>query len=316
MKRLSAVAAVAALGLSACGHPADEFRNGVPVSDNVRLNVPASSGAALSASDLGQRLDSLKGETSNFYQLTRGATNLVNGGAVAVLSLVKAITDNPPTTISQNQAVWGPGSDALSPTTWKLTVNRKAANVYSYTLEGKAKTAPDSAFVTLLSGTHNLDGGGSGTFLLDWTQAQTLPEHDDNVGTAAFTYSRDAAGEVAVATDFKQVRDHASGQRVDVQYRYHGKPDQSGAFEFGTLTNSTGGPALERLTVKSRWLASGAGRSDVKLAGGDLKENATFNECWDARFLSQYVRNSFDVSLAYGVEATDCGIAGADYSNL
>ena len=40
----------------------------------------------------------------------------------------------------------------------------------------------------ILSGSHVITGKdlGSGTFLLDWNQIATLPEHDDNVGTAEY----------------------------------------------------------------------------------------------------------------------------------
>jgi hypothetical protein len=79
---------------------------------------------------------------------------------------------------------------------------------------------------------------------------------------------------------------------------------------------SGSGSKLEVVTVKSRWMESGAGRSDVKLAGGDLLGEATVNECWDTGFLSAYQRSSVDPRAGYGEEATDCVFAPALYSAL
>jgi len=41
--------------------------------------------------------------------------------------------------------------------------------------------------------------------------------------------------------------------------------------------------------VRSRWIPSGAGRSDAYLAGGQLGDLAgTVSECWDERFNAVY----------------------------
>ncbi|HLL56045.1 MAG TPA: hypothetical protein VK447_20960 [Myxococcaceae bacterium] len=316
MKRLSA-AIVVALSLTACQRPGDEFREGLPKEDMVKLNVPANSSNALT-DGTGQSQHELKGDTAGLYVLTRGATVIVNGGAVAVLGLVKAITNHPPTSLKENSAVWGPHTEALSPTTWKLTVTRTAARDFTYALEGKAKTAADSAYVVVLSGSHkagSVRDTGTGTFLLDWDRLQTLPEHDDNVGTAQFDYSRDPSGAVTVTTHFTQVKDGASTHRIDADYRYASQ-SHGGTFEFSTQKDMGGGTAKERLTIKSRWKPTGAGRSDVKASGGDFSTAATVSECWDTSFKSQYLNVSYEASQNYGTEATDCAFVGAEFSTL
>jgi hypothetical protein len=315
MKRLSA-AIVITLSLTGCRQAADEYREGLPKASMVKLEVPAKAASALTEG-FGQSQQELKGDPSGGYALTRGATVIVNGGALAVLGLVKAITDHPPTSLKENVAVWGPHTEALSPTTWKLTVTRNPPKSYTYALEGKAKTAPDSAYVVVLSGTHTVGASkdaGNGTFLLDWDRAQTLPEHDDNVGTAQFTYSRDAAGVVTVDTHFSQVKDGESGNRIDADYGYLSN-SQGGTFEFATLKDMGGGTAKERLTINSRWKPTGAGRSDVRASGGDFQGlTATINECWDASFKSQYLNVSYESSQNYGTEAADCAFVGAVYA--
>jgi hypothetical protein len=74
---------------------------------------------------------------------------------------------------------------------------------------------------------------------------------------------------------------------------------------------------VEHLTIKSRWTAAGAGRSDVKATGGDLVADATANECWDTNFLSQYLFANWAPMHGHGTEAQDCAaFPTADYSSL
>lgn len=323
MKRILSLA-VSVLLITACHSEVDQFRDGTPSKAMVEINLPSKTTSGLEAEDeVAQTGQAARGDRSDMYALTRGATALVNGGAVAILGLIKAITDHQPTSFHGNVAVWGPHTEDLSPNTWRLTVTRTGQNNFSYALEAKAKTAADSAYVAVLTGTHTAGDAqdvGSGEFLIDWDRAQTLPEHDNNVGTADITYSRNAAGAVVVSAQFRQVKDGASGLKVDADYRYSSaSPGQGGSFDFATFKNlgDASQPALEKLTIRSRWLATGAGRADVKASGGDLgTATATANECWDINFASQYLAASWDSSAGYGTEATDCAFSSASYSDL
>ncbi|MFZ5470719.1 MAG: hypothetical protein ACOZIN_14905 [Myxococcota bacterium] len=323
MTRILAVAT--AVLMTACGvDRADTFRKGVPQAKDVAVNVPSSSGQALSS-----RQDGLEGERAGFYTLTRGVTVVINAGTVAVLGLVKAIVNNPPTSVRENTAVWGPHTDALSPNTYKFTVIKNAENDYSYTLEGKGKNAGDDAYVVILSGAHKVaadaagnpqENYGNGTFLLDWDAAATLPEHGKEIGSAEFTYSRlSASADIRIDVEFKQVKDEETGSRVDASYRYLSTPAAGGSFDFKiikNLDNDPAKPALEVATIRSRWTQQGAGRADVKAVGGDIPSGgATASECWDENFASRYVNASFAPSLNYGVESV-CAFATAEYSSL
>ncbi len=312
-KLLGAVAMVALVG---CGvDKADPFRDGVPRAEAVKIKTPGA-GSALTAE--GTRRDGLEGETAMFYSFTRGVTVMVNGGAGMVLNLVEQIVKHPATSVSQNQAVWGPHTDALSPNTWRLTVTRNAPNDHSYVFEGKGKTEPDSAFRVILSGSHVSAGPllGNGTFLIDWDKAAQLPEHGREVGTAQFVYSRLTAGaETKVDAIFSNVRDDESGQLVDAQYGYVEQPGNGGSLDFTLNKNVAPGAAIEATTIRSRWQQSGAGRSDVRVTGGDLPAPATASECWDSGFLSRYFVLSFDPTKSYGAE-TVCAFATAEYSRL
>src|SRR6185503_10014519 len=189
----------------------------------VALQVPGAtaSGGALTLDD-GVR-SALVGQKAEMYTVTRLATGVVNGGTGAVLLLVKPMVGFPATTVDHaaQTAVWGPHTDALSPNTWRLTVHRVEAHKYQWLLEARAKRESDDAFRTIISGTHtavvdamgdHVEGFGSGDFLIDWDKAAELPEHDQNVGKAAFTYSRltdDAV--VNIDVNFDGIQDDKTG---------------------------------------------------------------------------------------------------------
>src|SRR3954447_15466157 len=121
MKKTLGLAA-AALMASACG---TDFRSGLPNKQMVQVEFPQSNSQGLQAQgEVGnaKASNALQGQLSDGYVLTRSATGSVNGGTLLVLGLIKAIADTPPTSQTANQAVWGPGHDALSPNTYKLTV--------------------------------------------------------------------------------------------------------------------------------------------------------------------------------------------------
>jgi hypothetical protein len=320
MKKMLGLA-TAALLATACG---PDFRNGLPSKEMVEVKVPESGAQGLQASEISDAKTSnaVQGQRSDAYALTRAATLMVNGGTLWVLGLLGEVTQHQPTTQTETSATWGPYTDALSPNTFKLTVVAQGGDAYSYSLDGKAKDAPDTAYVTVLSGTHVATGHklGHGEFLLDWDAAATLPEHDNNIGSALIGYSNDGADRrVGVLARFEGVRDQDTGGRVNANYAYLAIPGAGGAFEFGIRKNinPAEGATLENFTIKSRWLPSGAGRADAQVSGGDLgSAQATFNECWDTSFNSQFLAVSYDTTLGYGTEAAGCSIQGAEYADL
>jgi hypothetical protein len=307
------IAAALTLLMAGCGaEKADGFRDGYPKADAVTMKLPGSTGALT-----GDRTrQGLEGEKAALYSLTRGVTYVVNGGGAAVLLLVKTIGEQTPTTVTSTSAVWGPHTDALSPTTYKFTVTKNRTDDYSYQLEAKAKTEADTAFKVILSGSHVVKGKdlGTGTFLLDWDKIATLPEHDDNVGTAEYSYSHvSATAPIQIDAVFTQVLDRDSGKRINVDYKYTANPGQGGSFEFKMIKDIAPGTALENSSVKSRWEQTGAGRSDVRMTGGNLTTEATMSECWDSNFASRYMVASFAPTSGWGAVSA-CAHQTAEYS--
>jgi hypothetical protein len=302
---------------------ADTFREGLPSKEMTQVKAPKENGQGLTAAG--------QGEKAEFYKATVDATVSVNGGTLWVLNLIEQVAKYPPTTLEENKAVWGPSTEALSPTTWRLTVTRSGEASFSWVLEGKAKTEEDSAFRAVLSGTQQVavdangervKGYGSGELFIDWDKARTLPDADDHVGTADIKYSRaSATAEATVEAEFKQVRDeNDANRRVDGSYRYKATAE-GGEFQFATYKDvDNGNPLrtkLEKLTIRSRWAAAGAGRADIRVTEGDLVGEATLNECWDSDFLSTYFRVSLDPRLGYGEAEASCGgFSAAGYSSL
>jgi hypothetical protein len=324
------------LALAACARDdgGDEFREGVPYHEDIALEIPAGAAqqGALHAGGITEVRGALLGETAELYKLTRDITVMINGGTVAVLTLVKTITEFPPSSVSADMAVWGPHTNALSPNTWRLTVNRLAKGQFSYVFAAKPKTADDTAYLVILSGQHNvanpgthrrgrLPAFGSGSFDIDWDNAHMLPEHDDNLGRAHFVYSRPAPGvDVNIAVTFTQVQDKDTGMLIDAKYGYVETPGMGGNFQFTVTKNAIATtPALETLTVRSRWQETGTGRSDVKFRAGDLgATEATANECWDSNFASVFSTNSYgDPAKMWGdASACDPTFSTADFATF
>jgi hypothetical protein len=313
MKPLT-TAVIAVAVLAGCGvDKADAFRKGVPATNDVALKVP---GSANGLTSVGTRRDGLEGQTAELYKTTRAVTLTVNGATAAVLNTVHRITTFQATSVTQDSATWGPHTDALSPNTWKLTVTRTAPDSYSYVLEGKAKTEPDSAYRVVLSGSHVHLGEnlGTGSFLIDFNLAAQLPEHDSNTGTVQVTYARTSAtAEVQIDALFNGVKD--GSQTVDAEYAFRSTPGNGGHFDFELEKDFTGGSATEHGKIRSRWLETGAGRSDVQASGGDLASPMTLSECWDENFASRFFDASFSPSSNYG-QASVCAFPTAEFASL
>jgi hypothetical protein len=319
----------AAATIMGCGAPgseeaskADQFRNGVPRAATVTMSVPGSAGSG-QALTVESQSQALLGDTAEWYTTTRGVTTVVNGGALAVGGLVDLIIKYPPTSTTQDQAVWGPWADPLDPVAWKVTVTRVAEHIYQYTFEGQPRTDPSAAFVTVLSGTHTpalnaqgleVEGFGDGSFTLDWDARATLPQPDGNVGKADYSYSHPGVGQpVSIKAQFRQVKDDNNpGNLNDADYAFSQQPGGPGSMDFVLTTPTTATQVGGRGVVRSRWQFSGAGRSDVQITPADSTTSVVVSECWDQNYASVY---KLGVGDSWGAESS-CVFPTAEYSTL
>ncbi|HZL20819.1 MAG TPA: hypothetical protein VFG23_24005 [Polyangia bacterium] len=330
----------AALALTGCGKVDDSaFAGSVPTKDTVAAVLPGgttTTSGSLTAGGTTTRKGALLGAVAADYQSTVAVTTIINGAVGAVLDLVKTVISYPATSVDDQTAVWGPHTDPLSANTWRLTVTRVAPHEFNWKFDGRAKTSTaDSDFVTVLSGTHTqaldaaghaMEGFGSGNFTLDWDAADTLPQHDTNVGQAAFTYSRlDPTATVAVGVTFTNIVDNCAacstkGQIFDALYAYSATPGNGGDLQYGADENfNPATAAIENLSLHSRWMETGAGRSDIQVSGGDYGTTVnTSSECWDSNFASQYSITSYDPNdpnVDWGSESS-CAFPSAAFVSL
>ena len=104
----------------------------------------------------------------------------------------------------------------------------------------------------------------------------------------------------------------ASGQPASADYAYNEKADGGGDMVFDVNVNAGGTSLLETLTLRSRWLATGAGRADARIAGGDLGQlQVTASECWDTSFGRVFYKDSNNFAPTEGVESS-CAFATQD----
>lgn len=342
MKRLASMCALvgltAAFAMSGCRKDdADEYRGGVPLRETVALHVPgaADNGGALTIE--GGVQSALLGQKADTYTVTRLVTAVVNGGTWAVLTLVRTVVAFPPTSIDKkaDTAVWGPYTDALSPNTWKLTVRRVAEHKFDWMFEGRAKTEGDDKFREIISGTHtavvdaqgdHVEGFGSGDFTIDWNKAAELPEHDKNVGVAAFTYARLLTDPVVhIDVDFAGIKDDKTGEIFNAKYRYTSTPGAGGQLRYAEDKDNVPDPgntgtAKEHFTIESRWTQDGVGRCDLQDSGGDLATTtAHASECWDSSFQSVYRHLDYTATPGldnWGAESACAAFPRAEYANL
>jgi hypothetical protein len=71
------------------------------------------------------------------------------------------------------------------------------------------------------------------------------------------------------------------------------------------------GTLPEEVTLRSRWLASGAGRADARLRNGDLTVEVTASECWSTTFGRTFYADSVNWQPSEG-NVADCAFADQD----
>jgi hypothetical protein len=102
---------------------------------------------------------------------------------------------------------------------------------------------------------------------------------------------------------------------IDASYAYDQTFQGEGRMDLTVVSdlNPEGGTGLsETWDVRSRWLADGSGRADVRVTGGDLgAETVTVVECWDSSFARVYYTEDWSGTVE-GDEAA-CVFADAEY---
>jgi hypothetical protein len=315
MKSLLA-ASFACTSLLACvqqdASPKDIDR-ALPTASQVTINLPDSATRATGSRTGDQNV---VGQLANWYVATRDVTRTFNGGSAWVLTLIHTIVQFPVTSTHGDTLTWGPWSNALDPAEYKLDVVVIGDGTYDYTLSGRSKTQANAQFEAVITGTADPRAGelqGKGELHIDFDAGKRVNPID----------SGDAKGLVDVNYDLAQrhldlaiTSTDALGQPVLADYAYHDDAQGAGDMTFDVSGNAGGGAALETITLRSRWLGTGAGRADARIAGGDLgAAQATASECWDTGFKRVFyvdaITSGGTLSASEGTQAA-CAFVTAD----
>ncbi len=277
----------------------DELRTAIPTSDQVGIKLPGENAKTI-------------GQLANWYVATRGVTRSFNGGSAWVLVTVHTIIEFPVTTVVGNKYTWGPWSDALNPASYKLDVTAVGDGTYTYQLSGQSKTAANAQFEVIIDGMADPRPGelkGKGEFMIDFDASRRVNPVD----------AGDAKGQVdakydlsAKHLDLTIASTDANNHPISADYSYDETADGGGAMTFDVSGDAGGGPAIEEVTLHSRWLATGLGRADARIAGGDLGTNqAIASECWSASFQRTFYTDNVNFAATEG-NAGDCAFAAAE----
>ena len=300
MTKTLAAAAFAA-SLVACVPPDEtstELRSAIPTSEQVQIKLPG--GAVRQVGQLAQ-----------WYVATRDVTRTLNGGTAWVLTLVHSIVQFPATSVDGDKHTWGPWSDALAPAEYKLDVRDVGDGTYEYQLSGRSKTQAGAQFEVIVDGKADPRKGdlqGSGQLLLDFEAGRRVNPIDAGDARGEVTVKYDLA---AKHLDLDIVSIDDKGQPVTADYAYNETADGGGDMLFDIAGNAGGTTKNETITLRSRWQATGAGRADARIAGGDLTVGVTASECWDTAFKRVFYADSLGFSPAEGL-AESCAFRTQD----
>jgi len=292
------VLTLAATGCVQQDDPPADIARAIPTADQVAIKLP---GQARTVGDL-----------ASFYVVTRGVTRTLNGGSAWVLVLIHSIVQYPVTSINGNVYTWGPWSDSLAPAEYKLDVTANADGTYDYVLSGRNKTEAGSTFEAVIDGHADPRPGalqGNGEFLLDFDASKRVNPVDTGDARGQVDVHYDLA---ARHLDLMAMGTDANGTPTALDYAYDETADGGGNMTFVADANIGGTTATEQLTIRSRWLATGDGRSDARIAGGDLgTTEAIASECWNDLFRRTFYTDSVDFQPTEGDAAT-CAFADVD----
>jgi hypothetical protein len=286
MRTLSSFAALAlaAATLGACGgtdaNLEQRSRAALPTTDTVAVTNPKATSQSFAGGSSALIQDSKVGDNSQWFLTTLNMATSVNGAVVWTLSLIKAVTDLPPTTCTSDTCTWGPGADANG--IWEVVVTYDAAtDTYRYKLNGEAKVGGDGQFHTLVQGKAKPSGlphRGTGSFEVDFDAGHLVNASSTDQGKLDVTYSNALPGQAHIDAQFLGVKDgDHQGQSLNAAYSF----DETGSLQvaFRSLTSQ------DTVAMHSRWKATGQGRADVNVlyhtsAGGSY--TAALSECWAA----------------------------------
>lgn len=285
----------AALVVTACGNPLQDFRDAAPSNQGIEVSLPKGSTAKQGLNDETVKPAVMPG-------VTLLATVVVNGGVGLTLLVVAAIVQEEPVELTADHAEWGPLTQPLWKHEFRLKMDRLKEGRFSYVMDRRLKgSTNDADYETVLTGEHHVTGAktGDGSFTIQDLEKKS---HAD------VTYARNMNQDLDVKVGFRGA--------TPADYAFSQLNDGDGSMEFIVASNFvTTSIKDETLTVKSRWHNDGTGRADVTGTGGDISNEVRFTECWDAQFNRSYYHDTLSLFPTEGA-ASACTFTAASYSGL
>lgn len=296
VNRLLALSFVAGC-TSACGAGGTSFSGALPSRSTVQINVPQQSGQALAL-----------GEQSEFMAKSKDLADGINGGVGWVFDLLEKIVEMPATEQDEAHAVWGPSEPkGLERLSYRFTVTKVGENDFTYALDARLKgETDDAAFVTFLSGTAqpgDEDNKGTGTMTVNAGARRGLLNEEGDCQNGTIEVAYDVTAEPrSLQVDFVEWLDtcDADARAANATYTYTETADGAGTLDFDVIANmhkaEEAKPLEETMAIRTRWMADGQGRADVRISGGEVpgdlathipdttETSVLVTECWDDLF--------------------------------
>jgi hypothetical protein len=301
MKRsLATVVAALALGCGNYSNDDVDFQLALPQQSDIEANLP---GQALSL------------ETApEYYRATRGAMAIFNGLIEGVARIVDYVRAQPPTERGENRRVWGPYPNGDNPA-WqnRMVMVMEAAPTdpkgihIDYSLDFRRAGSGDDAWIPLLTGRFYPTGGvrrGRGEIRLDFAVARQVGYPVDPTSELLrleLTYQR---VDYPITVDLRW--ENITGARSPggvIQYVEEASGAGSLVFGWQVADNVL----VQALEIRSRWTATGAGRSDARVTEGFA---AAFSgvvgiDCWGVGAQPAYKLRNFAPKVDEG-DVTAC----------
>jgi hypothetical protein len=279
-----------------------EFLYALPTSDALGARAPDQRGTTQQG--LGQQSAGLSvSAPSAMFQKTVGAARSFNSMLFAILDALERVRQLPPTRREANRRIWGPIADRQHPDREvRLAVERTRqpddSFVYAWQIEIRRVGAAQTAWIALVEGSYvpSVDiRRGTGTLRHDAAAVRAAgfapADADPNLLSVDIGYD--------TGSDPLFVALHLAFTAGTLDSEYEEFADGNARLIFDVRADFVPGPSPTPETARftSRWIGSGAGRTDVAaLVGGDVPVLTDIGEeCWNETFDTVYFREVYDL---------------------
>jgi hypothetical protein len=290
-------------------------RSALPQASTVQLGTPAAetSSAALTTGQLTQALGQTASSQSEYATASYWTAFTVNVGVAFTLDLVKFITSLNPTSCDASSCTWGPWVGDAGLNRYELVVE-KQGDAFAWALSGQ-NAITNAAFVPLVSGLAYPGPDrdhGKGSFTIDFDAQDALAHGPawvkEDFGTVAVQYDNLATISIQATLLNGRNRDPQNPEDMNAVYAFNRDPGNGGVLQVAVENLSTS----EILSLRTRWIGTGAGRADAHYVSGTV--DAVASECWDTAALG--FREVYDSQYPDVGPQSACVFDTASYSDL